>query len=62
MRQMIERDPVHSMRLVDVVRLQLGQLEAASGGAERLHAVYFGAVDPLVLDELMRRLRGELKG
>jgi hypothetical protein len=55
-------DPVHSQKLADVISANLAATQGMNGGAEAFHAQWLSSVEPLVLEELMKRLSGQLKG
>lgn len=56
------RDPVHCVKLVEAVATSLNVCQSLNGGQERFFRERLGGVDPLLLEELQRRLQGQLKG
>lgn len=57
-----QADPVHSVKLVDAIATSLNTAKDLNGGQEAFFSTYLGSMDPLLLEELQKRLRGELKG
>ena len=59
--QLRESDPVHCLGLRDVISSKLNEAQSLNGGLQGLQQ-HFAQADPLIMEELMKRLRGELKG
>lgn len=57
-----QKDPVHSVKLVDAVGSSLNTCQSLNGGHQMFFQRYLGSVDPLLLEELQQRLQGKLKG
>ncbi|KAM0793458.1 hypothetical protein ACM66B_000901 [Microbotryomycetes sp. NB124-2] len=59
--QLTTQDPVHASKLGTVIAQQL-EVAQSVVGAEAFEREWLARVDPLVVDELMRRLQGRLAG
>ncbi|KAM0755992.1 ARM repeat-containing protein [Meredithblackwellia eburnea MCA 4105] len=60
--ELTKRDPVRSVRMDAVLKEQLSRVQALHGGPDVFQATYLSKVDPALLDELLRRLNGQLAG
>jgi hypothetical protein len=60
--QLRNTDPVHSKKMSLVIQLNIVAAQGLNGGADAFQARYLAGIDPLVLEELMQRLSGQLKG
>ncbi|GAA5872418.1 hypothetical protein JCM16303_004510 [Sporobolomyces ruberrimus] len=55
-------DPVTAHKLSTFIGQKLSQAQALNGGSEAFHQQWLGQVDPIVVEELVKRLEGKLKG
>lgn len=55
-------DPVHTTKLSTFIGQKLGEAQAHAGGPEAFSSAWLARVDPIVVDELIRRLDGRLAG
>lgn len=60
--QLSARDPVHSTKMIPFLTAKLEEAQVMHGGPEALHARFLTTVDPIVLEELMKRLGQQLVG
>ncbi|GJN91530.1 hypothetical protein Rhopal_004553-T1 [Rhodotorula paludigena] len=56
------RDPIGSHPLKIAIGQKLAEAQALNGGAEAFQAQWLGKVDPLLVEELVKRLDGRLVG
>ncbi|KAL8284260.1 hypothetical protein RQP46_005009 [Phenoliferia psychrophenolica] len=56
------RDPVHSIKMIPFLREKIGQVQALHGGPDAFQAAHLSRVDPAVLEELYKRLQGQIQG
>lgn len=62
MLQLSARDPIGSHPLKIAIGQKLAEAQALNGGAESFQAHWLGKVDPLLVEELVKRLDGRLVG
>jgi hypothetical protein len=61
--QLSNRDPVHNLKLSSVIGGKIVEAQALNGGPDLFAARWLtNVVDPLVLEELQKRVSGTLKG
>ncbi|BGP36629.1 hypothetical protein JCM10449v2_000530 [Rhodotorula kratochvilovae] len=56
------RDPIRTNPLKATIGAKLSEAQALNGGAEAFQAGWLGRVDPLLVEELVKRLEGRLVG
>ena len=55
-------DPVRSIKMIPFLRGKLADVQALQGGPEAFQAAHLDRVDPAVLEELYKRLQGQIQG
>lgn len=53
---------MHSTKLNILIQEKLAEAQSINGGQAAFQAAYLSRVDPLILEELSRRLEGSLAG
>ncbi|GAA6036573.1 hypothetical protein JCM8097_001232 [Rhodosporidiobolus ruineniae] len=56
------RDPLRTLRLTSLIGTKLSEAQALNGGPEAFQQQWLSRVDPLLVEELVKRLEGTLKG
>ncbi|GAA6004411.1 hypothetical protein JCM10207_000715 [Rhodosporidiobolus poonsookiae] len=56
------RDPIRTHKLNALIGQKLVEAQALNGGAEAFQQQWLGTIDPLLVEELVKRLEGQLKG
>jgi hypothetical protein len=60
--QLSALDPIRTAKLSSSIGQKLSEAQALNGGPDAFQQQWLGKVDPLLVEELVKRLEGTLKG